>query len=155
MTPRFFLTASAAFAAALATPASAQQAAVSLKGDVKVIHTIVENGKSREKFDEPTQVLPGDKLVFTTHFNNASDKPVTDFVITNPLPAPVKLAKQGSFEVSVDGGKSFGMLASLKIANADGSKRPADLGDVNAIRWKIPSIAPGASGDVTYLGEVR
>lgn len=157
MTSHPYLTAACAFAlaAGVAVPTWAQPTAVTLEGDVKVVHEVVENGKARETLDEPTQVLPGDRLVFTTRYRNAGDKPVTDFVITNPLPAPVKLTKAGGFEVSVDGGKSFGPLSALQATGADGKPRTAELGDVTHIRWRLASIAPGGTGAVTYFAEVR
>ena len=142
-----------ALGAGLAAPAFAQ--AVELKGDVKVVRQVVENGQARETLEEPNQVLPGDKLVFTTRYTNAGTQPATDFVVTNPLPGPVKLAKVDSFEVSVDGGKTFGARAALKAAAADGKPRAAELGDVTHVRWRVASIAPGASGEVKYFAEVR
>lgn len=142
------------FAGSLAAPAFAQSA-VALKGDVKVVRQVAENGKAVEKLEDPSQVLPGDRLVFTTRYTNGSDKPVDDFVVTNPLPMPVKLAKVDSFEVSVDGGKTFGALPALKAAGADGKPRAAELGDVTHVRWRVASIAPGASGEVKYFAEVR
>ena len=138
----------------LAAPAIAQ-AAVALKGDVKVVRQATENGKTIEKLEDPNQVLPGDRLVFTTRYTNSSDKPVDDFVVTNPLPTPVKLAKVDRFEVSVDGGKTFGVLAALSSAGADGNPRAAELADVTHVRWRVASIAAGASGEVKYFAEVR
>ena len=144
-----------AMGAGVVSPAFAQTPAVELKGDVKVVRQVVENGQTRETLEEPTKVLPGDRLVFTTHYSNGGDKPITDFVVTNPLPAPVKLTRAGDFEVSVDGGKTFGALAALKAAGADGKPRAAELGDVTHVRWRVASIAPGASGEVKYFAEVR
>lgn len=143
-----------ALGAGLAAPAFAQSA-VELKGDVKVVRQVSENGKTVEKLEDPNQVLPGDRLVFTTRYTNGGDKPVDDFVVTNPLPAPVKLAKVDSFEVSIDGGKTFGGLASLQATGADGKSRAAEMGDVTHVRWRVASIAPGASGEVKYFAEVR
>ncbi|HEU4820628.1 MAG TPA: hypothetical protein VFS87_05660 [Qipengyuania sp.] len=142
------------FGTGLAVPAVAQSA-VALKGDVKVIRQVAENGKTVEKLEDPNQVLPGDRLVFTTRFTNGGTEPATDFVVTNPLPAPVKLAQVDSFEVSVDGGKTFGTLAALKATGADGKPRAAELADVTHVRWRVASIAPGASGEVKYFAEVR
>lgn len=157
MTPHFHLAAATALVlgTGAAVPALAQPAAVTLEGDVKVVREVVDNGKTREALEEPNQVLPGDRLVFTTSYKNAGDKAVTDFIVTNPLPAPVKLMKTGDFEVSVDGGKNFGALAALSAASADGQSRTAELGDVTHVRWRLASIAPGASGKVTYFAEVR
>lgn len=142
-----------ALAAGLAGPAFAQ--AVELKGDVKVVRQVIENGKTTETLEEPNKVLPGDKLVFTTRYTNGGAQPATDFVVTNPLPGPVKLARVNGFEVSVDGGRTFGALAALKATGADGKPRPAELADVTHVRWRVASIAPGASGEVKYFAEVR
>lgn len=144
----------AVLASGLTAPAAAQ-AAVALKGDVKVVRQVTENGRTSERLEDPNQVLPGDQLVFTTRYTNGGNERVDDFVVTNPLPAPVKLAKVDSFEVSVDGGKSFGALAALKVSGADGKPRAAELGDVTHVRWRVASIAPGASGEVKYFAEVR
>lgn len=141
--------------AGAAAPALAMTPAVALKGEVKVVRQVTEDGTTRETLEEPNKVLPGDRLVFTTRFTNGGTEPATDFVVTNPLPAPVKLAKVDSFEVSVDGGKTFGALAQLKASGADGKPRAAELGDVTHVRWRVASIAPGASGEVKYFAEVR
>lgn len=151
---------SAACALALGTgaiaPAFAQSApAIALKGDVKVVRETVDNGKPVQTLEEPSRVLPGDRLVFTTSYTNSGSEAATDFVVTNPLPAPVKLAKVDSFEVSVDGGKTFGKLEALKATGADGATRAAELGDVTHVRWRVASIAPGATGEVKYFAEVR
>ena len=145
----------AALSAAVSAPAFAQAAAVVLKGDVKVVRQVSETGQTVEKLEEPAQVLPGDKLVFTTGYTNGGKDAATDFVVTNPLPAPVRLTSAQGLEVSVDGGKSFGALAALKASAADGTSRAAELGDVTHVRWRLASIAPGASGELKYFAEVR
>lgn len=158
MTFRTLLSAACALAlgAGGIAPAFAQGApAVALKGDVKVVRETTQNGKTTQTLEEPGRVLPGDKLVFTTSYTNSGSEAATDFVVTNPLPAPVKLAKVDSFEVSVDGGKTFGKLETLKATGADGAQRAAELGDVTHVRWRVASIAPGASGEVKYFAEVR
>lgn len=144
-----------ALAAGVTAPAFARAPAVALEGDVKVVRQVTENGQTREKLEEPNQVLPGDRLVFTTRYTNSGAQPATDFVVTNPLPGPVKLAKVNGFEVSVDGGKTFGQLAALTATGADGKPRAAELADVTHVRWRVASIAPGASGEVKYFAEVR
>lgn len=158
MTYRIILSAACALAlgAGSIAPAFAQNApAVALKGDVKVVRETVENGKPVQTLEEPSRVLPGDRLVFTTSYTNAGNEAATDFVVTNPLPAPVKLARVDSFEVSVDGGQTFGRLEALKATGTDGAPRAAELGDVTHVRWRVASIAPGASGEVKFFAEVR
>lgn len=131
------------------------QSGVSLEADVKVVRSVEENGATRETYEEPERVLPGDRLLFTTSFANDGAEPVENFVITNPVPGAVALAESGAFVVSVDGGTSFGPLAELSVAQEDGSSRPAALADVTHLRWTIPAVAPGDTGEVQYFAFVR
>lgn len=130
---------------------------VTLKGDVMLEKTVTENGVSKVQLVEPKVVIPGDHLLFTTRYHNDGAQPVTNFVVTNPLPSAVALASDATAgtEVSVDGGKTWGQLASLKVAGTDGASRTATAADVTHVRWTIPTIAPGASGEVQYHGIVR
>ncbi len=138
------------------TAALAQQP-VELKGDVKVMQRVVEDGKERLLLTEPKVVVPGDTLVFTTAYRNVSGEAVKNFVITNALPGGVALAPEGSEAqtVSVDGGKTWGKLAMLALDDGTGGKRPATANDVTHLRWSLAEIKPGADGVVTYLALVR
>lgn len=139
----------------LAGTASAAEP-VSLKGDVQVEKLVTENGATKTVLTPPSSVVPGDRLLFTTRYSNDGDKPVDNFVVTNPLPAPVRLAAEDSgFEVSVDGGKSFGKIASLTVADAAGTRRAAQLEDVTHIRWTLAHLAPRAAGALEYHAVVR
>lgn len=146
---------------AMAGPAlAAAQSAptpVTLKGDVMLEKTVTENGVSKIQLSEPKVVIPGDHLLFTTRYQNEGTQAVTNFVVTNPLPSAVALSSEeaAGTEVSVDGGKTWGLLSALKVAGSEGAQRAATAGDVTHIRWTIPAIAPGASGEVQYHGIVR
>ena len=144
-------------AAATFAPISAANAqdTVALSGDVKVVKVIVDGTGTQETLVEPTSVIPGDRLVFTTRYSNSSKSQVDNFEITNPLPKAVLLAADGEFAVSVDGGNTFATLSALRVLAADGTSRPAALSDVTDIRWTIDAIAPGASGQVKYFASVR
>lgn len=157
MLNRIFVALSLALVMLIAVPmARAQgQPAVSLSGDVMVMRTIEEDGSSKTVLEPPNQVIPGDRLVFSTRYTNTSAEPVDDFVVTNPLPAAVALAEDGSFEVSVDGGKTFGPLASLSFTLEDGATRPAELADVTHVRWTIARLAPGEQGSLSYFAVIR
>ena len=140
---------------ALSVAASAAEP-VSLKGDVQVERTVTANGTTKTVLAPPTTVVPGDRLLFTTRYSNDGDKPVDSFVVTNPLPAPVRLAaEEAGYEVSVDGGRTFGRLAALTVADAAGVRRAAQLEDVTHIRWTLAHLAPRASGALEYHAVVR
>jgi uncharacterized repeat protein (TIGR01451 family) len=142
------------------TPLAAQQAPspVSLKGDVMAVKVITApDGSTRTELVEPGTIVPGDRLVFGTDYANTGAEPVTNFTVTNPLPAAVRLAPDAdpALTVSVDGGKTWGTLAALKVANADGTTRAATHADVTHVRWVLASIAPGAKGRLTYPAIIR
>ncbi len=152
----------AAAAAALAMPAlslAAETASpITLNGDVKAVKVVTEaDGRERTELVEPTAIVPGDRLVFGTDYANKGGEAVTNFVVTNPLPAAVRLAPDAdaTLEVSVDSGKTFGALSALTIANPDGTTRPATHADVTHVRWVLASIDPGASGRLTYPAIIR
>ena len=106
---------------------------------------------------EPKVVVPGDRLTFGTTWHNTSAARIDRFVVTNPIPAPVVLDALPADvqEVSVDGGKVWGKLASLTVASPDGKVRPALASDVTHLRWVVPVIEPGGSGTLTYRAIVR
>jgi uncharacterized repeat protein (TIGR01451 family) len=150
-------------AAALAfpiIPAAAQTAAspVALTGDVKAVKITTDaDGKERTELVEPSTIVPGDRLVFGTDYANRGTVAVTNFVVTNPLPAAVRLAPDANpaLDVSVDGGKTWGALGALTFTNSDGTTRPATHADVTHVRWMLASIASGASGRLTYPAIIR
>jgi uncharacterized repeat protein (TIGR01451 family) len=149
-------------AAAIALPvlplAAQNTNPIALTGDVKAEKIVTDaEGKERVALVEPTAIVPGDRLVFGTDFANNGTDTVTNFVVTNPLPAAVRLAPDAdaALEVSVDGGKTFGALAALTITSSDGTTRPATHADVTHVRWVLASIDPGASGRLTYPAIIR
>ena len=144
--------------AAGTTPLSAQDQAISLSGSV--MHETVSldaSGKEVTELVEPNTIVPGDRLIFGTDYNNGSEEAVDNFVVTNPLPPAVRLAPDAdtTLIVSVDGGKSFGTLSQLSVMAEDGGSRPADQADVTHVRWTLPSVAPGESGRLEYPAIIR
>lgn len=149
-----------AFAAcALTTPALAvaNPQPVELIGDVKVEKVVVENGKETRNWIKPQVVVPGDRLTFSTQYRNTSTDKVDNFVVTNPIPAGVMLAPDGAatFDVSVDGGKTWGKLGALQVADGKGGQRAALHSDVTHVRWTLPVLNPGTTGTLTYNAIVR
>ena len=146
-----------AFAPAVLS-AAAPASPVALKGEVKLEKTVVENGVERIALVAPDVVVPGDKLVFSTAYSNTGATPAVNFVVTNALPSGVALAPDAAaatLAVSVDGGKSWGKLAALKVADGQGGIRAALASDATHVRWTLPVIAPGASGTLKYHAIVR
>jgi len=115
-------------------------------------------GKQRILLEEPKVVVPGDRLVFVLNYRNAGAQPADKFVITNPLPAAVSFADAGDTRplVSIDGGRGWGQLEQLTIAQRDGTRRAAQPADVTHIRWAFQKPIPvGGSGKLMFRGAVK
>jgi uncharacterized repeat protein (TIGR01451 family) len=139
----------------IAAPAAAQQKPVALESKVQLMRT-AENGGEQQPV-EPENVVPGDMLLFTTSFHNEGAAPVTDFVVVNPVADTLELTAEaaGQTDVSVDGGKTWGPIAELKIVDATGEERAATADDVTHLRWSFARIQPGETGRVQFVALVR
>ena len=147
------------FMLALIAPAAAMAADnVSLASQVFVEKTVKDaKGEAQIVRQTPDVVTPGDRLVFVLSYSNKGATAATGFTVTNPLPASVVFtAAEGSAEVSIDGGKSWGQLAALTVKAADGTSRAAAPADVTHIRWAFSQPIPaGAGGQLTFRGTVK
>ncbi len=144
----------------LAAPvaAMAQQQPISLEGEVHaVVETVDEDGNAQVELVEPGTIVPGDRLLFSTSYTNTGTEPVENFVMTNPLPGPVRLAPDADPElvVSVDGGTSWGQLSDLSVTAEDGTSRAAQHSDVTHIRWTLAVVEPGQTGRLEYPAIIR
>lgn len=132
---------------------------VQLKSEVLVERSVVgPDGKATTTLEVPKTVVPGDRVLIVLDYRNAGNASANQFVVTNPLPAAVAFssANTAGSEVSVDGGRGWGQLAALTVANPDGTRRPAQAGDVSHVRWVLKSpIGPQAGGKLSFNGVVR
>lgn len=144
---------------ALLSPAAAHAANdVALTSAVSVEKTLQANGRKKIVLERPGQVVPGDRLVFLFDYRNKGAAPASDFVVTNPLPGTV--AYQSSPDpaaiVSIDGGRTWGMLTRLKVRESDGAVRGARPEDVTHVRWTFARAIPaGQGGKLSFRGVVR
>jgi uncharacterized repeat protein (TIGR01451 family) len=148
------------FMLALMAPAAAVAAdEVSLSSEIFVERAKQDpQGKTIVVREVPGVVTPGDKLVFVLNYRNAGHEPAVGFTVTNPMPGAVAFAEaegDGAI-VSVDGGRSWGALAALKIALPDGTSRPAAAADVTHVRWSFAQPIPaGNAGKLSFRGIVK
>jgi uncharacterized repeat protein (TIGR01451 family) len=139
--------------------AAAAAPQVSLTNEIKVVRTVADaTGKTTTVYEEPKVVTPGDRLKFVLNYANNSAEAAKDFAVTNPMPAGVSFAGAESrgAVVSVDGGKTFGSLAGLKVGGADGKVRPAVASDVTHVRWSFNKpIGAGEKGTLGFEALVK
>ncbi len=142
----------------LALPAAAQEQPMSLVGDVMLekVETS-DTGESKTTLVKPGVIVPGDRLIFGTDYANSGSEAVENFVVTNPLPTPVRLASDADPEltVSVDGGESWGTLSALTVTSEAGETRAATHEDVTHVRWTLAVVKPGEKGRVEYPAIIR
>lgn len=145
--------------ALIASPVAALAANdVSVVSEMFVEKTVAQAGKPKTVLVKQKSGPPGTKLVFTHSYRNGGKAPAANFAMTNPIPSGVDYT--GSDDaiavVSVDGGKSFGALATAKVRAADGSARAARPEDVTHVRWALKApIAVGGSGKFSFKGTVK
>jgi hypothetical protein len=105
---------------------------------------------------EPARQLKrGDRLVYVVSWQRLGGTSSLGggFTVTNPLPRTVYYQRSaaGDEQVSVDGGKRWGKLESLRIG-----ARIATPEDVTHLRWRVaPGEASKGAGRITYSAIVR
>lgn len=107
----------------------------------------------------PRSIARGDTLLFVVSYQNRSDEPANDVIVVNPVPPSVFYAgseDEGEEMVSVDGGRTWGRLASLTVRTEDGTTRPARPEDVTHVRWAFArAIGVGEAGELKFRGIVK
>lgn len=145
----------------LAAPAAASAASemVSLANAVYVEKVEQSDaGQAKRVLAPPRSIGRGDTLIFVVSYRNRGADPASDVVVTNAVPAMVAYAgaDQPNTMVSVDGGRSWGTLASLTVKTADGGFRPATTADVTHVRWSFPhALGAGEAGQLSFRGIVK
>ena len=148
--------------AALALVAAAAPAAAQVSLDNKVLREEVKtdaNGVKTTNLVQTRNIAPGSTAVYVMTVRNGGARPASNLVISNPIPRDLVYMGPGADsaapDVSVDGGRSFGQLASLNVRGVAGP-RAAQFADVTNVRWTIAGpLARGAASSVSYRARVR
>jgi uncharacterized repeat protein (TIGR01451 family) len=121
-------------------------------------HVKYADGTSATVLEKPNLVTPGDTLVFVVKYKNVGDKPASNVSVTNPMPAAVAFdgTSDGLEIVSVDGGKSWGFLNTLRVTDPAGKQRAARMSDVTHVKWNINQpLSVGSEGKLIFRGVVK
>ena len=143
--------------------AMAQQGTIRLEHKAEQWERVTdEDGAEQRRLVTATNVVPGEKVLFTVTYTNAGDQPAENVVITNPVPEHMLYVDESatgdnsSILFSADGGESFAVASVLQVSNDDGSQRPAGASDYTHVRWVVQNdIAPGTSGTVQFTATVK
>lgn len=114
--------------------------------------TVNESGEAETELVAASTVVPGERVVYTITFQNISEEPAENVVITNPISGELTYIDGSAFgpgadiQFSVDGGQTFGDRDELTVTE-DGETRPAGTDDFTHIRWVMQQeLAAGAQG---------
>ena len=142
--------------------ASAQQGTIQLEHKAEQWEAVTDdNGVEQTRLVEATNVLPGERVLFSVTYTNIGDQAAEEVVITNPVPDHMVYIDNSasgdntSITFSVDGGESFGAPRDLLVTDASDTQRPATAKDYTHVRWIVESdIASGASDTVQFSAVV-
>ncbi len=141
--------------------AQAAPSPVSIVSKVEAVTFVTDaKGVKKRVLVEPKVVTPGQPLVVWITYRNNGKAPATAFVINNKVPNNTDFTGFGEGSgwgaVSVDGGKTFGPLATMKIAGKDGKPRAASVKDATHLRWTFAKPIPaGTGGMLSFYGVVQ
>jgi len=107
-------------------------------------------GKGR-MLQPANQLHRGDRVIYVVSWTRMGGS--GSFIVSNPLPRSVYYqgSADGSEEVSLDGGHTWGRLDQMRVGG-----RLATPEDVTNVRWHVPaSEAARGAGEITYSAIVR
>jgi uncharacterized repeat protein (TIGR01451 family) len=142
-----------ALVALSASAYSQEQGHLNVRTVVQKEQVIVnEDGDAESKLVAADTVVPGEKVVYTITFQNISDEPAKNVVITNPISGELMYVDGSAFgpgsaiQFSIDGGLTFANASELTVTE-DGVTRSAGAEDFTHIRWVMQQeLAAGAQG---------
>ena len=114
-------------------------------------------GKTKMVLATFKSVPPGSHVVYVHTYRNSGKLPVTNLVAVNPVASDIVFdgTTDASATVSVDGGKTYGALATLRVPAAAGAMRPARPDDVTHVRWVLKVLPAGGASKVSFKGIVK
>ena len=123
--------------------------------------TVNDSGEAETRLVAADTVVPGESVVYTITFQNISDEPAANVVITNPISEDLTYVDGSAFgpgtviQFSTDGGQNFAAADELTVID-DGMSRPAGPDDFTHIRWVMQNeLAVGAQGTARFTAVLK
>ncbi len=101
--------------------------ALTVKVELEKSAAVAAGQPAAKTYVAPDVVVPGDRIRVTLNFTNDRAAPVSGIKLVNPIPEGLAFddtADTTGFDVSIDGGKTFGALAALAVPVAGTAPRP-------------------------------
>ena len=125
----------------------------------------INQGKKNVKRVPANEIEPGQVLIFTLKYSNKGDEAATNVVFDNPVPKETVYemeSAEGSgsdITFSINRGKEYKKPTYLtyEIKGADGKtiRKKASPDQYTNVRWVIPNIPPGSSGELSFRARVK
>jgi len=138
--------------------------------DVKIditaekVMMVEQNGKQMEVREAAVEVVPGDILVYTLHYENKGDELAKGVKLVDPIPETTTYIVGSVFgpgadvAFSIDKGKTFKAPSLLTYSVDMGGKKKemqASPEQYTNIQWAVEEIAPGKSGVAGFRVRVK
>lgn len=141
----------------IVSPAAALAAPISITTESFVEAKVTEAGQTKTVLQKIKSTSPGNRVVSIITARSTLAKPASNVVIDSKIDP--NLAFDNSTDaiaiVSIDGGKTFGPLATAKVRGANGTLRPALPQEVTNIRWVVSVLPAGGERRVSYVAVVK
>lgn len=126
----------------------------------KEIEVVNEDGNKETKRVEVVTALPRDVIIYTTSFENISDKPADNIVITNAVPndTTYKSASGVNTDISfsIDGGKQYAAPDKLIVTTEENNTRAAVPADYTHMRWIYKGeLGVGKTSEVSFRTVIK
>ena len=116
---------------------------------------VAVDGRAQRTLVPADHVVAGDTVVYTLSVRNEGPDPATGVVVTSPIPPRMRylpgsaVGPSAEISFSVDGGRSYGAPARLRVPGADGKPRRAVAADYTNVRWILQDELH--AGSVAFL----
>ncbi len=136
---------------------------IKLKSIAQVEKSVVDKSGNKTIKRVPVEnAVPASEVIYTTTFENISNKPVGNVVIENPIPNNSAYTPGSAFgkdfdiQFSADAGRKYAQATLLTVNGADGKTRIAAPGEYTNIRWthRGPLLA-GKAGEVGFRAVIN
>ncbi|MDH2918717.1 MAG: hypothetical protein PXX73_05955 [Sideroxydans sp.] len=161
MNAKYFSCVSALLMSLLSLNAQAATGAIKVTSVVESDVEVLKAGKKELKRMPVSKAVPGAEVIFTTRFENVSDKVASDVTINNPIAKEVEYKAGSAFGAdceivfSADGGKTFAAAESLKIKAAEGEHNALPKEYTN-VRWIYKGqLAAGKASEVGFRAVIK